>query len=163
VKYVVVISALVFFGCSQKPSVTIVGANGSQSDWTLVSVRDTSIVVLPTFEETGKGIAFTHCIVINAHEINHVIVHPNVGFFSQIPVALFGSGVGIALKACNCEDRLYHSVIGFIAGYNYISLLTFFLMHLKEDSYFLWLESDRERLRKNAVFPIEPDIMQYIK
>jgi len=136
--------------------------NYSQADWILVSVRDSSIVVLPPFEEIGKGIAFTHAVVIPTRIISRVILHKQGSFLSRIPLALFGSGTGLALKACNCDDRLYHIVMGGVIGYN-LSIIKDFIEGLKEDRYFLWLESDREKLRKKAVFPEEPEIMKYVR
>ena len=136
--------------------------NYTKSDWVLVSVRDTSVVVLPTYEEIGKGIAFTHCMVIPTRMISRIILHPRQGFLARLPLALFGTGVGLAIKACNCDDRIYHMVLGFVLGW-VGSGLQLFIEGFKEDAYFLWLPFDRERLRKEAVFPVEPAIMQYVK
>jgi hypothetical protein len=163
VKYLAMLSLLIFLSsCSSKPIVTVVSQNHSVADWILVSVRDTSVVVLAPYEPIGKGIAFTHAIVIPTRAISRIILHPQSDFLSRIPFSLFGSGVGLALKACNCDDRIYHIIIGFVIGYN-LSLINILIQSFKEDSYFLWLESDRIRLRKESVFPVEPEIMQYVK
>ena len=136
--------------------------NYTKSDWILVSVRDTSVVVLPTYEEIGKGIAFTHCIVIPTRAISRIIMHPRTTFLERIPLALFGMGVGLALRACSCDDRLYHIVFGGVIGYN-LSIVKMLFQSFKDDAYFLWLPPDRERLRKESVFPVEPEIMQYVR
>ena len=136
--------------------------NSTKSDWILVSVRDTSVVVLPTYEELGKGIAFTHCIVIPTRAISRIILHPKTPFLARMPFTLFGMGVGLALKACNCDDRLYHIVLAGVIGYN-LSIIKTLFESFKEDAYFLWLPSDREKLRKESVFPVEPEIMQYVR
>jgi hypothetical protein len=136
--------------------------NFTQADWILVSVRDSSIVVLPTYEEIGKGIAFTHCIVIGSRAISRIIMHPRTNFLSSLPLSLFGAGVGLALKACNCDDRLYHIVMGLVIGFN-LSKISLLVESLKPDTYFLWLETDRERLREKSVFPVEPEIMKYVR
>jgi hypothetical protein len=163
VKYTVILAlALLLSACSTKPTVTIDMQNYTKSDWILVSVRDTSVVVLPTYEEIGKGIAFTHCIVIPTRAISRIILHPQTGFLSRIPLALFGAGTGLALKACNCDDRIYHIILGGVIGYN-LSIIKDLFAGFKEDAYFLWLPPDRERLRKEAVFPVEPEIMKYVR
>ncbi len=136
--------------------------NHTKSDWIIVSVRDTSVVVLPTYEELGKGIAFTHCIVIPVRAISRVILHRSESFLARIPLALFGAGVGWALKACNCDDKIYHIVLGGVIGYN-LSIIKNLIESFKEDAFFLWLDSDRRRLRNESVFPVEPEIMQYVK
>ncbi|MDP4220838.1 MAG: hypothetical protein Q8916_13950 [Bacteroidota bacterium] len=163
VKYILILSCILLLSaCSSKPTVTVDMQNFTRSDWILVSVRDTSIVVLPTYEEIGKGLAFTHCVVIPSRAISRVILHPNVTFLSRMPLALFGAGVGLALNACTCNDRIYHIVLGFVLGW-VAGGLQLFLQATKEDAYFLWLPFDRERLRKEAVFPVEPEIMKYVK
>jgi len=162
VKYLALLALLAFLsGCSSKPIITVVGQDYSKSDYILVSVRDTSVVVLAPYEEIGRGIAFTHCKVIPTASISAIILHPKSDFLSRIPFALFGAGTGLALKACNCDDRIYHIVVGFVIGYN-LSLINILFQSLKDNSYFLWLASDRERLRKEAVYPVEPEIMRYV-
>jgi len=136
--------------------------NHSRADWILLSVRDTSLVLLPTYEEIGKGIALTHAIVIPLRPISRIILQPQFTFLTRLPMALFGAGFGAALKACNCDDRLYHIVVGFAAGWM-IGGLLFFLDNLKSDYYYPWLYADRERLRSHSVYPVEPYIMQYVK
>jgi hypothetical protein len=163
VKYILLFPlAVLLASCSSKPIVTIEMQNYSKADWILVSVRDTSVVVLHPYEEIGKGIAFTHAIVIPTRQISRIILHPKMGMLTRIPLALFGAGVGWALKACNCDDKIYHIVLGGVIGYN-LSIIQNFIEGLKDDAYFLWLESDRVRLRKRAVFPEEPEIMKYVK
>jgi hypothetical protein len=135
--------------------------NHSRAEWILLSVRDTSLILLPTYEQIGKGIALTHAIVIPLRPISRIVLHANFTFLSQFPMSLFGAGLGAAVKACNCDDRLYHIAIGFAAGWT-IGGLLFFLDHFKEDSYYPWIYEDRERLRSHAVYPVEPYIMQYI-
>jgi hypothetical protein len=163
VKYLAtIICGFLLASCSDKPIVTIVSQNYSRTDWILVSVRDTSVVVLAPYEEIGKGIAFTHCKVIPTSAISKIILHPKSDFLSRIPFALFGAGTGLALKACNCNDRIYHIVLGFVIGYN-LSLISMLFQSLKDNSYFLWLLPDRERLRTEAVYPVEPEIMKYVR
>ena len=147
---------------ASKPIITLELQNHSSAEWILVSVRDSSVVLLPPFEEIGKGIAFTHCILIPRKDIWRIVLHPQFTFLSRLPMSLFGAGTGAALKACSCNDRFYHITVGFAAGWM-IGGLLFFLENMKDDSYYLWLESDRIRLRKNAVYPIEPEIMKYIR
>ncbi len=154
--------ALILSGCSDKPTITLIGRNGSQAQWTLVSVRDTSLVLLPPYEELGKGIAFTHCVVVPIRSISKLVLHPRMTFLSRLPLGLFGAGVGAAIKACNCDDRIYHFVLGFVFGW-IAGGIQLFLEGLKEDTYYLWLNFERERLRKESVYPIEPPIMQYVK
>jgi hypothetical protein len=163
VKYFLLLAiALLLSSCSTKPTVTIDFLNNSQSDWILVSVRDTSLVVLPTYEEIGKGIAFTHCIVIPLRSFHKITLHPPTGFLARIPLALFGAGLGFAISACNCNDRIYHTVVGFASGW-ILSGLQVFIESLKDHSYYLWLDADRDRLRTSAVYPVEPEIMKYVK
>ena len=96
VKYFLILAfALLLASCSSEPTVTIDFTNHTKSDWILVSVRDTSLVVLPTYEEIGKGLAFTHCIVIPIRSISKIILHPRTTFLSRIPLALFGAGLGL--------------------------------------------------------------------
>jgi len=154
--------ALFLSSCSSKPVITLEMQNHSRADWILVSVRDTSVVLLPTFEEIGKGIAFSHAVVIPRKDIWRIVLHPKITFFSRMPIALFGAGVGGALKACNCEDRISHIVVGLCAGWTVGGIWLLIESLLRDDTYYLWIEADRERLRKSAVFPVEPDIMQYI-
>ena len=156
------VALILLSGCSSKPVVTIEMQNYTHSNWILVSVRDTSIVILPLYEEIGKGIAFTHCVVIPSRAISRVILHPRSDFLSSLPLALFGAGIGLALKACNCDDRLYHIVLGLVIGFN-LSKINALIESLRTDAYFLWLGRDRDRLRQSAVFPIEPEIMKYVK
>jgi hypothetical protein len=158
----ILLLALEICSCGpSKPIITLEMQNHSRAEWILVSVRDTSVILLPTFEPIGKAIAFTHAIVMQDRDIWRIVLHPDFTFLSRMPIALFGTGVGIALKACDCEDRLSHSVIGFAAGWT-VGGLSFLLENLKQDTYYPWIEDDRERLRRSAVFPIEPEIMQYI-
>ena len=162
-KYIAILW-LALFLCScgaSKPIITLEMQNHSRAEWILVSVRDTSVILLPTFEEIGRGIAFTHAVVLQDKDIWRIVLHPSFTFFTRLPMALFGAGVGVALKACDCEDRLSHAVIGFAAGWTLGGLL-FLLENLKQDTYYPWIEDDRIRLRKSAVFPVEPEIMQYI-
>src|SRR4051812_45593487 len=135
--------------------------NHSSAEWILLSVRDSSVVLLAPYEEIGKGIAFTHAIVVRSRDIWRIVLHPNFTFFSRLPMSLFGAGTGAALKYCSCNDYLYHITIGFVAGWMLGGLL-FFLENTKEDAYYLWLDADRARLRKSAVYPVETPIMQYI-
>ena len=94
--------------------------------------------------------------------ISRVILQPQKTFLTPFPLALFGAGVGWALKACNCDDKIYHVVMGMVIGYN-LNIIKMLFDSFKEDAYFLWLDFDRERLRKEAVFPVEPEIMKYVR
>ncbi|MFI5263521.1 MAG: hypothetical protein ACHQM6_03295 [Candidatus Kapaibacterium sp.] len=162
-KYIPLFVLALFLGsCSSKPIITLEMQNHTEADWILVSVRDSSVVLLAPYEEIGKGIAFTHAVVIPTRSISRIILHKQGSFLSRIPLALFGAGTGLALKACNCDDRIYHIVIGGVIGYN-LSIIKDFIDGLKEDRYFPWLESDRDRLRQKAVFPVEPEIMKYVR
>ena len=154
--------ALLLASCSSKPTVTIDFENNTKSDWIIVSVRDTSLVLLAPYEEIGKGIAFTHCVVVPIRGMSKVVLHPRQGFLARLPQALFGAGVGLAIKACNCDDKIYHTVLGFVLGW-VAGGLQLFLEGIKEDAYYLWLNYERDRLRKEAVYPVEPEIMRYIK
>ncbi|MEP7233951.1 MAG: hypothetical protein ABI778_01525 [Ignavibacteriota bacterium] len=163
VKYILLLAiALLLQSCSSKPTVTLNMRNYSEANWVLVSVRDSSVVVLPPYEEIGKGIAFTHAVVIPIRDISYLVLHKSGSFLSRIPLALFGAGTGFALKSCNCDDKLYHIVLGAVIGYN-LSIIKDFINGLSEDRYFLWLESDRIRLRGHSVFPEEPEIMKYVR
>ena len=160
--FLLLASALLLASCSSKPTVTIDFENHTKSDWIIVSVRDTSLVLLPPYEEIGKGIAFTHCVVVPIRSISNIVLHPRITFFSRLPLALFGAGVGAAIKACNCDDRIYHLVLGFVFGWAAGTIQLLF-ENAKDDTYYLWLNFERERLRKQSVFPIEPPIMQYVR
>lgn len=163
VKYLSIPVLVLFLAsCSSKPVVTVVSQTGAQGQWILVSVRDSSVVLLAPYEETGKGIAFTHCVIMKSRDIQRIVLEHQTDFLSRIPMALFGAGTGLALKACNCDDRIYHIVIGFIIGYN-LSILNVFFQSLKPDSYFLWLPEDRIKLSKESLYPVEPPIMQYLQ
>src|SRR5205807_9392496 len=97
VKYAVIfIFALLLASCSSKPIVTVVSQNGARAEWILVSVRDSSVVLLAPYEEIGRGIAFTHCVVMRSRDINRIAIHPKTDFFSRMPLALFGAGIGLA-------------------------------------------------------------------
>ncbi|MEI8134839.1 MAG: hypothetical protein WCH46_07140 [bacterium] len=162
-KYLLLIGfATLLASCSSKPIVTVNLRNQQEHEYILVSIRDTSIIVLPTYEEIGKGIALTHAEVIPNKDITHITMQPDLSFLGRLPIGLFGAASGFALKACDCEDRLSHSVVGFAAGWT-IGGFLFLLEHLKPDSYFLWLEADRSKLRKKAVYPVEPEIMKYVR
>src|SRR5437868_8593923 len=81
VKYIpLLLIALFLQSCSSKPIITINMRNYTQADWVLVSVRDSSVILLPPYEEIGKGIAFTHAVVIPIRDISRIILHKQGSF-----------------------------------------------------------------------------------
>lgn len=138
--------------------------DGSVRDYSLVSIRDSSIVVQPTYELTDQRyLAYTHMVVIPQTEIYRVRIPVSADFVSSIPMMLIGATVGATLgKPCDCEDKLSKSVIGLAIGWN-LDKIRVLYEALTNKWLFLWAPDDRKKVRDEAIFRDEPDIMRYVK
>ncbi len=154
---------IVLTGCGPKYRVDVRFRDGKAAEYTLVSVRDTSLVVQETYERTDKYLAYTHMFILPDSAIDRIEIPVEADFTHSLPLALLGSGLGLTLgKPCDCEDHLSKAVIGFAIGWNLDKLISAYEA-LTND--WLWLHDEEtiRKLRSNAMFPIEPPILGYIK
>ena len=149
-------------GCGTKYRVDIDFRDGKSEAYSLVSVRDSSIVVLPTYERTDY-LAYTHMLVIPITDIYRLKLPIDESFTRSLPMMLVGAAIGATLgKPCDCEDKLSKSVIGLAIGWN-LEKVVLLYEALTNDYLFLWRADDKKRLRDASIFPSEPPIMKYVK
>lgn len=156
------LSALSLASCSGKYSAIVELTNGKVREFSLVSVRDTSIVVLEPYERTDKYLSFSHCIVLPNTLVRRVRIPVQGGFIRQIPLMLFGAGVGSTLAEPGSDNFFYKTVIGLILG-EYIEKIDYAIEDANRDWLYPYLSYDKIKLRESAIFEEEPGIMQYVK
>ncbi|HYM21435.1 MAG TPA: hypothetical protein VEW28_10600 [Candidatus Kapabacteria bacterium] len=158
----VVITAAVLTGCGTKYRVDIDFRNGSSAEYSLVSVRDSSVVVLPSYERTDY-LAYTHMLVIANTDIYRLKLPVEESMVKSLPMMLIGAAVGATIgKPCDCEDKLSKAVIGLAIGWN-LEKIVLLVEALNSDYLYLWNADDKKRLREAAIFPSEPPIMKYMR
>lgn len=150
--------------CAPKHRVEVEFRDGRVSDYSLVSIRDSAIVVQPTYELTDvRYLAYTHMAVIPSDSIFRIRIPVAADFVSSIPAMLLGSTVGATLgKPCDCEDKLSKAVIGFAIGWN-LDKIRLLYSSLTNRWLFLWAPDDRRKIRSESIFPQEPPIMEYVR
>ena len=156
------ITAVVLTGCGAKYCVDIDFRNGKSGEFSLVSVRDSSVVLLPIYERTDY-LAYTHMVVIPDTAIYRMRIPIDASFARSIPIMLLGAAIGATIgKPCDCEDKLSKAVIGIAIGWN-LEKLVLLYEALTSDYLYLWRSDDKKRLRSAAIFPVETPIMKYVK
>jgi hypothetical protein len=149
-------------GCGEKYRVEIDFRNGKSSEYSLVSIRDSSVVLLPIYERTDY-LAYTHMIVVPNTNIFRMKIPTDASFTRSIPAMLLGAAVGATVgKPCDCEDKLSKAVIGLAIAWN-LEKIVLLVEALTNDYLFLWRPVDKKRLRDASIFPVEPPIMKYVK
>ncbi|HET9137713.1 MAG TPA: hypothetical protein VFO76_13860 [Candidatus Kapabacteria bacterium] len=131
-------------------------------EYSLVSVRARSVVVLEPYERTDRYLSFSHCMVIPDTIIRRIHIPVQGGFIRQIPLMLFGAGVGSTLAEPGSDNFFYKVVLGMIAG-EYIEKIDYAIEESSRGWLYPWVGSDKTKLRDAAIFEEEPPIMQYVK
>ena len=160
--FIVAVIALSICGCGPKYRADIEFRDGTVHTYSLVSVRDSSIVVLEPYERTDRYITFSHSIVIRDSLIKRINLPVRQDFMRTVPLMLLGSAVGITFGRCSCDDYIYKAVLGIAMGYQ-INLISLIIESLMNDWRYLWIADDRKTLRNAAVFQVEPEIMKYVR
>ncbi len=160
--FFVAIITLSICGCGAKYRADIEFRDGTVHTYSLVSVRDSSIVVLEPYERTDRYITFSHSIIIRDSMIKRINLPIRQDFMRTVPLMLLGSAVGITFGRCSCDDYIYKAVLGLVIGYN-VNTISLFVESLMHDWRYLWIADDRKKLRDAAVFQLEPDIMKYLR
>ncbi|MBS1903898.1 MAG: hypothetical protein JSS75_09355 [Bacteroidetes bacterium] len=162
--FAVALVCVILSSCAPKHRIEVELRDGSTTEYSLVSIRDSAIVVLPTYEQTDpRYLAYTHMQVIADTAINRVKLPVQGDFVSSIPAMLIGAGIGATVgKPCDCEDKLSKSVIGLALAWN-LEKVRLLIESLTNDWLYLWVPDDRQKVRGNAIFHDEPPIMEYVK
>jgi hypothetical protein len=154
--------ALALSSCAPKYQAVIEFRDGSTHRYSLVSIRDTSVVVLEPYERTDEYLSFSHCQVFRDSLIRRIKFEPRGGFLRWLPLMLFGAGTGSTFAEAGSDDFFYYTVIGLAAGY-YLATMHYLLESNIKDWLYLWVPDDRRQLMEGAIFEQEPPIMNYVK
>ena len=158
----IILTAFSLTSCAGKYRAVIEEWDGSVREYSLVSVRERSVVVLEPYERTDKYLSFSHCLVLPDTLIHRIRIPVQGGFLRQIPLMFFGAGVGSTLAEPGSDNFFYKTTIGLIAGY-YLHMIEYVIEEKNRDWLYPWSPYDKKKLRNAAIFEEEPPIMEYVK